>query len=58
MKGREEEGRPLWLLQKSDDEYAVAGHTAEVIGKADRPKPTTKKKPATKKRKTKRWTGR
>jgi bifunctional non-homologous end joining protein LigD len=53
MKGREEDGRPLWLLQKSDDEYAVAGHAAEVIGEADRPK-ATKKKTATKRRKTKR----
>jgi bifunctional non-homologous end joining protein LigD len=52
MKGREEEGRPLWLLQKSDDEYAVAGHTAEVIGESDRPKPP-KKKTATKKRASK-----
>jgi bifunctional non-homologous end joining protein LigD len=58
MKGREEEGRPLWLLQKSDDEFAVAGHTAEVIGEDGRPKSVTKKaaskKRASKKRKTKR----
>jgi bifunctional non-homologous end joining protein LigD len=53
MKGREEEGRPLWLLQKIDDEFAVAGHTAEVIGEAERPKRATTKKTATKKRKTK-----
>src|ERR1700755_2685507 len=55
MKGREEDGRPLWLLQKSDDEYAVAGHTAEVTGEVERPKtkkPTVKKKAATKKRKS------
>jgi bifunctional non-homologous end joining protein LigD len=32
MKGRKERGRPLWLLQKTKDEYAVAGHTAEIIG--------------------------
>jgi bifunctional non-homologous end joining protein LigD len=49
MKGREEEGRPLWLLQKIDDEFAVAGHTAEVIGEAERPKRATKKR-ASKKR--------
>jgi bifunctional non-homologous end joining protein LigD len=49
MKGREEDGRPLWLLQKIDDEFAVAGHTAEVIGEAERPKATTKKR-ASKKR--------
>jgi bifunctional non-homologous end joining protein LigD len=48
MKGRAEEGRPLWLLQKTDDEFAVEGHTAEVIGEAERPKAATKKR-ATKK---------
>ncbi len=49
MKGREEEGRPLWLLQKSEDEFAVAGHEAETIGEPDRPEPPTKKKAAKKK---------
>jgi bifunctional non-homologous end joining protein LigD len=43
MKGREEEGRPLWLLQKSDDEHAVHGHAAEVIGEGERPERATKK---------------
>lgn len=33
MKGREERGRPQWLLQKVKDRYAVSGHTAEVIGR-------------------------
>jgi bifunctional non-homologous end joining protein LigD len=32
MKGRKERGRALWLLQKVADEFAVAGHTAEVVG--------------------------
>ncbi len=35
MKGRKEQGKPLWLLQKSKDEYALTGHTAEIIGGAD-----------------------
>jgi bifunctional non-homologous end joining protein LigD len=51
MKGREEKGRPLWLLQKSEDEYAVEGHTAEVLGERAAPKRATKKR-ATKRRKT------
>jgi bifunctional non-homologous end joining protein LigD len=50
MKGREQEGRPLWLLQKLADEFAVAGHEAETIGESARPKAATKKR-ATKKRK-------
>ena len=49
MKGREERGRPLWLLQKVEDEFAVAGHAAEVVGEGKRPK-ASGKKGATKKR--------
>jgi len=52
MKGREEEGRPLWLLQKLADEFAVHGHGAETIGERARPKPVSKK-PASKKRASK-----
>jgi bifunctional non-homologous end joining protein LigD len=36
MKGREERGRPLWLLQKLKDEFAVKGHAAETIGEVKR----------------------
>jgi bifunctional non-homologous end joining protein LigD len=32
MKGREERGKPLWLLQKIEDEFAVPGHAAQIIG--------------------------
>jgi bifunctional non-homologous end joining protein LigD len=32
MRGREERGKPLWLLQKVKDGFAVKGHAAEVIG--------------------------
>ncbi len=32
IKGRKERGKPLWLLQKIKDEFAVSGHTAEIIG--------------------------
>jgi hypothetical protein len=50
MKGREEEGRPLWLLQKLADEFAARGHAAEVIGEGDRPKPAAKKRAANKRK--------
>jgi len=53
MKGREEEGRPLWLLQKLADDFADPGHTAETVGEADRPEPAAKKR-VTKKAATKR----
>jgi bifunctional non-homologous end joining protein LigD len=29
MKGRVQSGKQLWLLQKTDDEFAVPGHIAE-----------------------------
>ncbi|HEX8650501.1 MAG TPA: DNA polymerase ligase N-terminal domain-containing protein [Pyrinomonadaceae bacterium] len=32
MKGRKEQGKPLWLLQKIKDEFSAPGHVAETIG--------------------------
>ena len=32
MTGRKEKGKPLWLLQKIKDDFAVLGHTAETVG--------------------------
>ena len=42
MKGRAEKGKPLWLLQKLKDEFAVKGHAAELAGESA--KKTSKKR--------------
>src|SRR5918912_727643 len=47
MKGREVGGRAQWLLQKVADEYAQAGHSAEIVGAQTQPraaKKTTRKR--------------
>jgi bifunctional non-homologous end joining protein LigD len=33
MKGREQDGKPMWLLQKVDDDEAAPGYVTERIGK-------------------------
>ena len=38
MKGRAEKGKPLWLLQKIKDEFAIPGHAAEMAGENVRKK--------------------
>ena len=45
MKGRKDEGKPLWLLQKIKDDFARDNYEIEVVGTA-----TEEKKPARKKR--------
>lgn len=49
MKGREERGRPLWLLQKVADEFAVRGHEAETVGERRPAKKSATRKPTKKK---------
>lgn len=44
MKGRAERGRPLWLLQKLDDEFAARGHAAEIVGERQTNKTASRKK--------------
>lgn len=50
MKGREERGRPMWLLQKIADEFAVRGHAAEIVGEKKTPRAAPAKRRAAKKR--------
>ena len=56
MKGLAERGRPLWLMQKLDDDFAEPGHEAEVVGEP-RPRPAAAKKTVTKKSAAKKSAG-
>ncbi|HEX7956109.1 MAG TPA: hypothetical protein VF508_04150, partial [Pyrinomonadaceae bacterium] len=53
MKGRAEQGRPLWLLQKLPDEFAAPGHEADTVGEREPPKPAVKKSAVKRRRATK-----